>query len=602
MVVRQSSSLKPFAVIHRPDSTESGGEPEPAPAPAPDGSAAIGEKAGGDESSPDRRASGVAARESGDLHRILVDAVRDYAIFALDPRGYIITWNAGAEALKGYTPREAIGLHFSIFYPRDLVVEGFPEFELRTAANVGRFENEGWRVRKDGTRFWANVVITALRDPTGGLIGFAKVTRDLTDRRNAEEALRASEESFRLLVDGVKDYAIFMLDPTGRIVTWNEGAERIKGYRREEIVGQSFSKFYLPEDIASGKPERALEIAARTGKYEEEGRRVRQDGTLLWASVLLTALRNEAGDLIGFAKVTRDLTERRASERRALEDAQRMAADEAARREAEAREQELRDLAAALLAQTAEAESRRRDAEAAQQRADVANRVKSDFLASMSHELRTPLNAIGGYADLLTMGLSGSVTPQQIEQLGRIKRSQEHLLGIINDILNFSRIEAGQLTYELRPVVVCDVMDGVAQMIAPQMQQKGLVFEEIIHARDVVALADGAKVEQIVLNLVSNAMKFTDPGGRIAVSCEQISASEVAIQVRDTGCGIPENHLQAIFEPFVQVGRSLTTTRHGTGLGLAISRDLALGMGGDLTVESTVDVGSTFTLTLPAAP
>lgn len=557
-----------------------------------------------------RRVAGLPGgigHEIGELHRLLVESVQDYAIFALDPDGYILSWNAGAQRFKGYTADEIIGKHFSIFYPRQLVAEGFPEFELRTAANTGRFEDEGWRIRKDGSRFWANVVITALRDKaTGKLLGFAKVTRDLTERREAEEALRESEERFRLMVEAVKDYAIFMLDPSGNVATWNDGAERINGYRAKEIIGQSFAKFYTPEDIATNKPARELEIAARTGKYEEEGWRLRKNGERFWSSVLITALRNKAGDLVGFGKVTRDLTERRAAQQRMIEDAQRVASEEAARREAELRENQLRGLAAQLRTQakelearTTEAEESRRRADESRARADEANRAKSQFLAAMSHELRTPLNAIGGYTDLLLLGLSGPVTQQQNEQLSRIKRSQEHLLGIINDILNFSRIEAGQLTYEIGPVVLEEVVDSVILMITPQAQSKGVRFEDAGCRADIVARADRAKVDQIVLNLVSNAVKFTDSGGTIALSCADGAKDRVVLIVRDTGSGIPADKIEAIFEPFVQVGRTLTSVREGAGLGLAISRDLARAMGGDITVESEVGVGSKFSLTLP---
>ncbi len=549
---------------------------------------------------------GGIAHETGDLHRLLVQSVRDYAIFALDPTGVILSWNAGAERFKGYTANEIIGKHFSIFYPRELVEEGFPEFELRTAANTGRFEDEGWRIRKDGSRFWANVVITALRNGEGKLLGYAKVTRDLTERREAEEALRESEERFRLLVEGVKDYAIFMLDPTGRVATWNEGAERIKGYRAKEIIGKHFSEFYLEEDKVARKPERELEIAKRVGKYDEEGRRVRRDGTVFWASITITAIRNKTGELIGFAKVTRDLTERRAAEQRSLEDARRLAGEEAARRAAETREHELRALADQLRQQTQELEARTREAEEARQhasdslaRADEANRAKSQFLAAMSHELRTPLNAIGGYTDLLTMGLSGPVTAQQQEQLARIRRSQEHLLGIINDILNFSRLEAGQLTYNIGPVAIADVVESVAQMIMPQARSKGLNLDDTACRNGAVALADRSKVEQIVLNLVSNAVKFTASGGKITLACEA-RKNLITLTVLDTGSGIPKDKLEAIFDPFVQVGRTLTSSREGAGLGLAISRDLARGMGGDITVDSRVGVGSEFKLTLPA--
>ena len=550
---------------------------------------------------------GGFANETGELHRLLVESVQDYAIFALDPQGYILSWNAGALRFKGYTAEEIIGKHFSIFYPRERVEEGFPEFELRTAANTGRFEDEGWRIRKDGSRFWANVVITALRGKDGRLLGYAKVTRDLTERREAEEALRESEERFRLLVEGVRDYAIFMLDPSGRVATWNEGAERIKGYRAREILGKHFSQFYPAEDKASHKPERELEIATRAGKYEEEGWRVRSNGDVFWASVLITAIRNKHGELVGFGKVTRDLTERRAAEARALDDARRVAGEEAARRAAESREQELRDLAERLRQQAEELESRSAEAEEARYRADQsraradeANRAKSQFLAAMSHELRTPLNAIAGYTDLLTMGLSGPVTSQQVEQLRRIKRSQEHLLGIINDILNFSRIEAGQVSYEIGAVPIGDVVESVTVMVGPQAAAKGLHIDDSGCRTSAVARADRAKVEQIVLNLVSNAVKFTAPGGSITLSCEMPERDKVVVVVRDTGCGIPEDKRDTIFEPFVQVGRSLTSTREGTGLGLAISRDLARAMGGDITLKSEIDVGSEFRVLLPA--
>ena len=534
------------------------------------------------------------------MYRLLVETVRDYAIFALDPDGYILSWNEGAYRFKGYTADEIIGKHFSVFYPADLVEEGFPEFELRTAANTGRFEDEGWRIRKDGSRFWANVVITALRDKQGRLLGYAKVTRDLTERREAEEALRESEERFRLLVEGVRDYAIFMLDPTGRVATWNEGAERIKGYRAKEIIGRHFSEFFPPEDRAAHKPERELEIATRTGKYDEEGWRVRSDGKRFWAGVLITAVRNKSGELVGFAKVTRDLTERRAAAERALEDARRVAAEEAARQAAEEREQELREMARQLEEKAAELEVSTREAKDARIRADEANRAKSQFLAAMSHELRTPLNAIAGYTDLLTMGIPGPVTGQQTEHLNRIKRSQEHLLGIINDILNFSRIEGGQLTYDIEAFAMSDVVESVTEMIAPQAAAKRLVLDDRGCRIDGMVLADPAKVEQIVLNLVSNAVKFTSPGGAITLSCETLSNDRVALFVRDTGSGIPAEKLDAIFEPFVQVGRTLTSTREGAGLGLAISRDLARAMGGEVTVKSTLGAGSEFTLTLPA--
>src|SRR5689334_24277188 len=245
-----------------------------------------------------------------DRFRLLVESVTDYAIFMLDPSGYVLTWNAGAQRMKGRTGEEKIGKHFSRFYPVESLQQGWPKHELQQAAAHGRVEDEGWRIRKDGSRFWANVTITALHDRAGGLLGFAKITRDLTERRAHEEALRRSEERFRLLVEAVADYAIFMIDPNGYVLTWNAGAQRIKGFAPEEIIGQHFSRFYPGDAIESGWPEHELQEAAEHGRFEDEGWRIRKDGSRFWANVVITALRDEAGELHGFAKVTRDLSER----------------------------------------------------------------------------------------------------------------------------------------------------------------------------------------------------------------------------------------------------------------------------------------------------
>jgi len=493
-----------------------------------------------------------------DLFRRLVSSVRDYAIFALDPTGHIMTWNEGAQQIKGYEPSEIIGKHFSVFYPPERVAEGFPEYELRSAAATGRFEDEGWRLRKDGSRFWASVVITALRDDVGKLIGFAKVTRDLTERRAAEEELRLNEERFRLIVQTVRDYAIFMLDPSGYIATWNAGAERINGYEANEVIGKHFSIFYPPEDREWDKPAWELREATRDGRFEDEGVRVRKDGSRFWANVVITALRDADGRLVGFAKVTRDLTERRAAEQRSVDDARRIAA------------------------------------------AEAANRVKSEFLTVMSHELRTPLNAIGGYGDLLEMGVAGPVTDQQREYLERIRSSKQHLLGLINDVLNYSRIEAGQTQYQMGDVSLKDVVQSTVLMITPQAAAKRIEVAVADPGGDLTAWADRFKVDQIMLNLLSNAVKFTPEGGRIQVGFIP-RAGKPALTVTDTGPGIEPDKWSAVFEPFVQLERSFKNPQDGTGLGLAISRDLARGMGGDLFVESPPGEGATFTLVLRSA-
>src|SRR3984893_12880013 len=248
-------------------------------------------------------------RQSEERFKLLVESVRDYAIFMLDPSGHVLTWNAGAERFKGYRADEIIGQHFSRFYPPEALASGLPEHELQVASKTGVFEDEGWRVRKDGSLFWANVVITAMRDAQGELVGFAKVTRDLTQRRAQEEDLRRSDERFRLLIEGVTEYAIFMLDPNGKTATWNNGAARIKGYTADEIIGQHFSVFYPQEAKDSGWPDHELQVAAEKGSFVDTGWRLRKDGTTFWANVTITAIRDDSGQLIGYAKLTRDMTE-----------------------------------------------------------------------------------------------------------------------------------------------------------------------------------------------------------------------------------------------------------------------------------------------------
>ena len=370
------------------------------------------------------------------------------------------------------------------------------------------------------------------------------------------EAIKHGGRIYQLMVDAVKDYAIFMLDPAGYIASWNQGAQRIKGYNADEIIGRHLSVVYTEDAIEIGHPQHELEIATRDGRFEEEGWRVRKDGSMFWANVVITAVRDETGELIGFAKVTRDLTERRNSEQRALADARRLA----------------------------EAES--------------ANAAKAEFLTAMSHELRTPLNAIGGYAELLSLGLGDPITSEQVDYLERIRHSQQHLMGIISDLLNFSRIEGGHLTYDIAPVSLAQVIDAVVPLVEPQATSKGINIT--VHAGDeqCIVHADRAKTEQVLLNLLSNAVKFTNAGGTVGLKC-RTEQNHASIDVTDTGIGIPPSKIEAIFEPFVQLGRSLSSAHEGTGLGLAISRDLARAMDGNLTAVSKVGTGSTFTLTLP---
>jgi PAS domain S-box-containing protein len=368
--------------------------------------------------------------------------------------------------------------------------------------------------------------------------------------------LRDLDRLYRLLVESVRDYAIFTLDPGGHVMSWNPGAERFKGYVAEEIIGRHFSAFYPPE-TRDTLPPLELEIATREGRVEDEGWRVRKDGSRFWANVVITALREE-GRLVGFAKVTRDLTERKLSEERAREDAKRLAA------------------------------------------ADAANRAKTEFLTALSHELRTPLNAIAGYVDLLSAGVHGPLTELQLHDLQRVRYSQQHLLGLINDLLYYSRIEGGAIKYEVGDVDVAVVVDNVVALVGPQAAVSGIEIQLEAPDSPASVSADPSKLEQILINLLTNALKHSPIGSTVRVVWGAESGT-VELSVIDEGTGIPEDKLEDIFEPFVQVGRTFTSSHEGTGLGLSISRDLARAMNGDIVVRSSLGHGATFTITLPEA-
>jgi PAS domain S-box-containing protein len=508
-------------------------------------------------------------RQSDERLRLLIEGVTDYAIFMLDCEGYVRTWNSGATRIKGYTADEIIGQHFSKFYPAEALQRGLPELELRVAASEGRLEDEGWRLRKDGSRFWANVVLTALHDPqTGELRGFAKVTRDLTQHREHEEALRQSEERFRLLVEGVKDYAIFMLDPNGVVMTWNAGAERIKGYHADEIIGQHFSKFYPPEPIESGWPEHELQVAAETGRFSEENWRIRKDGSRFWASVTITAMRDQSGTLRGFAKLTRDLSERK-------------------RREALEVDGQLRE-------DLLEAER------SARIEAQRAARVKDEFLATLSHELRTPLSAILGWTQVLRK--QGTPKPEDFQRgMETIERNTRAQAQLIEDLLDLSRVMSGRMRLDVQQISVGDVAKGALESAEPVAHAKGVRLEQILDPRGGVVFGDPGRLQQIFWNLLSNAVKFTPKGGRVQVLLQRVN-SRIEFSVSDNGIGIPAGFLPYVFDRFSQKDSSTTRRYGGLGLGLAITKQLVELHGGTVQAQSPGEnQGSTFTVTLPLA-
>ena len=506
-------------------------------------------------------------RHNEERFRLLVESVRDYAIFMLDPDGFVLTWNAGAERFKGYRPGEIIGQHFSRFYPSEALERGVPAHELKLAAETGAFEDEGWRVRKDGSLFWANVVITAVRDAQGQLLGFAKVTRDLTRRHVHEEELRRSEERFRLLVEGVSEYAVFMLDANGRVVTWNIGAERIKGYTASDIIGEHFSIFY-PDDVRnSGWPEHELQVAAEKGSFVDNGWRLRKDGTRFWANVTITALRDDAGNLLGYAKLTRDQTE-----------VKRVEAMEVANLEREA-----------LL----DAE---RNARIAAQRA---TRLKDEFLATLSHELRTPLSAILGWTQVLLREGSSKKSASHQQAIEIIDRNARAQTKLIDDLLDLSRIMTGKLRLDLQQISLASVVETAVEAVKPAADAKGIRLKAILGAgRDIVS-ADGTRLQQVVWNLLTNSIKFTPKGGQIHVLLQCVN-SHLELSVNDTGIGIASDYLPHVFERFSQGDSSTTRSHPGLGLGLAICKQLVEAHGGSIRAASQGEgKGTTFSVQLP---
>jgi PAS domain S-box-containing protein len=488
--------------------------------------------------------------------KLLVQSIVDYAIYMLDPKGFVTSWNAGAERIKGFRTEEIVGKHFSIFYTEEDRKAGLPDEVLETARKEGRYEGEGWRVRKDGTRFWASVVVDRINDETGKLVGFAKIARDLTEQRDARHALLESEQQFRILVQGVTDYAIFMLDPEGRVTNWNAGAQRIKGYRPEEIVGQHFSRFYTPEDFDAGVPKRALETARETGRYEAEGWRVRRDGTRFWASVVLDAIHDDNGKLIGFAKITRDMSEKR----------------EAQLRLDESREQLFRSQKMEALGQ---------------------------LTGGLAHDFNNLLTAILGACEL---GLRNIKDQDKVRKmLEGVRGSAQRGANLTKQLLAFARAQP----LEIKQIDLKQFFSDVTTLVRPSLRSDIEVVTEISDQLWPID-ADAGALELALLNLAFNARDAMSSGGTLKISAhnvvldgkpEGLRGEHVILRVSDTGSGMPNEVMERVFEPF------FTTKSFGEGTGLGLSQvfGFAKQIGGAVTVDSEMGKGATLTLYLPAS-
>ncbi|MGO6664436.1 hybrid sensor histidine kinase/response regulator [Rhizobium ruizarguesonis] len=489
--------------------------------------------------------------------RLLVDAITDYAIYMLSPEGIITSWNTGAQRFKGYRPSEILGQHFSRFYLEEDRAAGVPARALATAEKHGRFEGEGWRQRKDGTCFWAHVIIDPIRRPSGELIGYAKITRDLTERRAAEKAIRQSEEQFRRLVQGVSDYAIYMLDPDGNVSSWNFGAERIKGYRPQEIIGRHFSTFYTPEDREAGVPQTALRLARAEGRFEREGWRVRKDGSRFWASVVIDVIRDDEGDVLGFAKITRDITEKMETQR-ALE---------------QAREELFQSQKMEAIGQ---------------------------LTGGIAHDFNNLLMAVLGSLEILKKRMPRDLSLTSL--VDNAMQGAQRGAALTQRMLAFSRRQE----LHMEPIDVSGLVRGMMDMLSRSLGPL-TVIETSFPVRLPTILTDPNQLEMAILNLVVNARDAMPSGGRIVLraSEESLPSGEgplspgryVRIAVIDQGEGMDAKTLEQAITPFFTtkgVGK-------GTGLGLSMVQGLASQSGGRLVMKSSLGEGTTAELWFPVA-
>jgi PAS domain S-box-containing protein len=491
-------------------------------------------------------------------YRLLIEAVTDYAIYMLDPEGVISSWNPGAQRFKGYTASEAIGSHFSRFYIDEDRKAGLPARALETSAREGKFESEGWRVRKDGSRFWAHVVIDPIRSQDGQIVGFAKITRDLSERRAAEKRLRQNEEQFRLLVQGVTDYALYMIDPEGYVSSWNAGAERIKQYRADEVIGQHFSKFYTEGDRLKGEPQNALDTARREGRFEKEGWRVRKNGTQFWASVVIDPIRDETGAIIGFAKITRDITERRETQK---------ALDQA------------------------------REVLAHSQKMDAIGQLTG----GIAHDFNNLLMVILGSLELVGRRLPDDEKVTTL--ISNATQAAQRGAALTQRMLAFARRQ----DLDLKPVDLPALVRGMTDLLQRSLGPSVPIETHFPLKLDLVH-ADANQLEMALLNLAVNARDAMPGGGSIVIAArkETVKARSagklkagryICLSVKDTGEGMDRATLTRAMEPFFTtkgVGR-------GTGLGLSMVHGMTEQSGGRFLLKSRQGEGTTAEIWLPAA-
>jgi PAS domain S-box-containing protein len=502
-----------------------------------------------------------ALRQSEAQLRAVFESARDYALITMDVEGLITAWNPGAEAIFGSSVAEMIGQDARELLSSEERAARMLDEEMTLADRTGRAGDDHWMQRRDGRRFWASGLLMPLRVAGLPPHGFLKILRDMTGVYETEQARRQAEDRFALVVQSIEDYAIYMLDAEGRITTWNQGAERIKGYTPQEAIGQPFGFCFTPEAIEAGKPAEELAIAAREGRFQEEAWRMRQDGSRYWGDELVVALRDASGELIAFAKFCRDLTERKRHED---ERTQLLAAERAARAEAEA-----------------------------------ASKAKDHFLAVLSHELRTPLTPVLMAVHLL--GRNRNLPASARDALEMIARNVQIEAHLIDDLLDLTKITRGQLEIVRVPMDLHQAVQHAVEITAADLEGRGQQLTVKLEAAEHALSGDTTRLQQAFWNLLKNASKFTSEGGAIHITSRN-EPERIIVEITDTGIGFEAEAVTRIFDAFTQANSEVMQKFGGLGLGLAITKATVEAHGGILSAWSEgLGQGATFTVGLPLA-
>lgn len=479
------------------------------------------------------------------LMKLLVSNVKDYAIFMVDPDGFIVEWTEGAQRVTGYDAREVLGQHFSLFYLPEDLASGEPAKELTEAATSGRIEREGWRIIKSGERILINEIATAIRQDNGTLIGFAKISRDITQRKVAEDALRQSEERLRFVLESIPDHAIFTTDKDNRITSWNTGAYNLFGYTAQEAIGQLGDIIFTEEDKASGQPQKEVETAFRKGYAADERYHVRKNGSKLYVSGALSPLYHSDGSLLGYVKVTRDLTDRKNME----------------------------------------------------QRLDTANRRKDEFIAMLGHELRNPLTPVRNSLQILKMTHRDDSSAMPLVDL--MMRQIDHMVKLVNDLLDVSRINQGKVNLRMTRINLQDVISESLEIAQPMFDNSGRMLHINVLKKPLYVYGDFFRLNQVFHNLFNNAVKYTREGGQVWLKVVRQN-DKADISIRDDGVGIAEENLVDVFESFVQIDATIDRSQGGLGLGLSLVKQLIeLHHGTVFVISRGLGLGSEFIVRIP---